>query len=114
MVKETTIEDLARMVEKGFGSTAKDIKGLDSRMDKFDSRMDKFDSRMDKFDSRMDNLETKVDDGFKRMDERFGQVNARLDMIEGDIKTFVTKDEFEDLMGRVKYLELKLGVESGK
>ena len=100
MVKETTIEDLARMVEKGFGSTAKDIKGLDSRMDKFDSRMD--------------NLETKVDDGFKRMDERFGQVNARLDMIEGDIKTFVTKDEFEDLMGRVKYLELKLGVESGK
>lgn len=36
--------------------------------------------------------------------------------IEKDIKelNFVTRDEFEDLMSRLKYIEEKLGIKSGK
>lgn len=60
-------------------------------------------------------LETQMNEGFKRMDGRFLNVNARLDTIEKDIQNnLVFRDEFEDLTARVKYLERKLGVESGK
>ena len=57
----------------------------------------------------MDVLEKKVDDGFSH-------VEAGLDAINKNIKEldFVTKDEFEDLMTRVKYIEAKLGIKSGK
>lgn len=45
-------------------------------------------------------------------------MNARLSTIEHDVadikRDIVSRNEFEDLMGRVKYLELKLGIESGK
>lgn len=97
--KKITIDDLAIMVQKGFDETNEKLGG----------RIDKFNGRMDKLDGRMDTLEKKVDDGFLR-------VEARLDAIDKDIKEldFVTRDEFEDLMTRVKYLEAKLGIKSGK
>lgn len=61
---------------------------------------------------------TRTEESFRIIDNRFNQVNARLDNIERDIseirKHFVYRDEFEDLMARVKYLETKLGIESGK
>ena len=97
--KKNTIDDLAIMVQKGFDETNEKLGG----------RMDKLDGRMDKLDGRMDVLEKKVDDGFSR-------VEAGLDAINKNIKEldFVTKDEFEDLMTRVKYIEAKLGIKSGK
>jgi len=97
--KKITIDDLAIMVQKGFDETNEKLGG----------RMDKLDGRMDKLDGRMDVLEKKVDDGFSH-------VEAGLDAINKNIKEldFVTKDEFEDLMTRVKYIEAKLGIKSGK
>src|SRR3989344_4865177 len=97
--KKITIDDLAIMVQKGFDETNEKLGG----------RMDKLDGRMDKLDGRMDVLEKKVDDGFSR-------VEAGLDAINKNIKEldFVTKDGFEDLMTRVKYIEAKLGIKSGK
>lgn len=48
----------------------------------------------------------------------FINVNARLDTIERDTseirKHFFYRDEFENLQARVKYLEKKLGIISGK
>ncbi|MDP3935000.1 MAG: hypothetical protein Q8Q46_02185 [Candidatus Giovannonibacteria bacterium] len=45
-------------------------------------------------------------------------INATLGVMATDVadikKHFVYRNEFEDLIARVKYLELKLGVESGK
>jgi len=104
--KKITIDDLAIMVQKGFDETNEKLGG---RMDKLDGRMDKLDGRMDKLDGRMDVLEKKVDDGFSH-------VEAGLDAINKNIKEldFVTKDEFEELMTRVKYIEAKLGIKSGK
>ena len=52
------------------------------------------------------------------LDVKLIQVNSRLFNIEKDIadirKHFVYRDEFDDLIARVKYLEKKLGIESGK
>ncbi|OGF63412.1 hypothetical protein A2662_04710 [Candidatus Giovannonibacteria bacterium RIFCSPHIGHO2_01_FULL_45_33] len=92
MPKEITNDELAAMIKRGFDDAASksDIKRLDERIAI---------------------LETKTEDGFRH-------VNARLSTIEGDIsdirKHFVYRDEFEDLMARVKYLETKLSIESGK
>lgn len=93
MVKEkTTIDDLAAMIKKGFDNTAQ---------------------RTD-VDKRFDGINKEMQAGFKRVDERFSQVNARLDMIEKDIKGFVTQEEFDDVLGRISYMEGKLGIVSGK
>ncbi len=78
-------ENLARMIKNGFDETAKKVD---------------------------------VDKRFEQVDNRLDHIDARLSNIEQDIaeikKHFVYRYEFEDLMARVKYLEQKLGVESGK
>lgn len=92
MDKETKQEfdNLGRMIKLGF---------------------DEVDKKFEQVDKRFERLEDRTERGF-------ANVNARLDIIEKDIaeirRRFVYRDEFEDLMGRVKYLETKLGVESGK
>jgi len=83
--KETTIEDLSVMIAKGFEDTA-----TKSDIKRLDERISRLDHRM----------------------------NERLIVIERDIAEirshFVYRDEFEDLAERMKYIELKLGIESGK
>jgi len=64
--------------------------------------------------AKVDERFAKVDERFAKVDERFMEVNARLGLIEKDIKTLVTKEEFDDLFYRVSYIEQKLGIESGK
>lgn len=92
MDKETKQEfdNLGRMIKVGFDDTNK----------------------------RIDDFKVEVNERFERVDEHFSNVNARLDTIEKDISyiknNFVYRQEFEDLLARVKYLETKLGIESGK
>lgn len=76
------------MIVKGFENTATkdDVKQLENRIDGLDQRMD-------------------------HMDARMGRMEADLNEIRSHI---VYRHEFEDLMVRVKYLEQKLGIESGK
>ena len=92
--KKITTEDLARMVNEGFEklATKDNIKELKSKMATKD-----------------DIKELKSE-----MHKEFGEVRLQLSGIENQIKDFVERDEFEDLMSRVKVLELKLGIESGK
>ncbi len=79
-----------------------------------------------------DDLAIIINAGFSDVDKRFEQVDKRLDRLEINArevnnrlsnisreimeihKHIVYRDEFDDLMDRVKYLELKLGIESGK
>ena len=83
--KQVTLDDLAGMVKSGFDETAKKVD---------------------------------VDRRFEQVDKRFERIEERLIYIERDIadikKHIVYRDEFEDLMSRVKYLEIKAGIESGK
>jgi hypothetical protein len=87
----TTINDLARMINEGFKSTAskEDLNALEGRLT----------TRMDGIDTRLDHL-----------DARVGRIEADIHELRGEI---VYRHEFEDVLARVKYLEKKLGIESG-
>lgn len=86
---------LAAMVGRGFEETAK--KG------DFDSLR-----------GDVNSLRVELREFKQETQGNFDHVHARLGMIERDVKDVVHKDEFEDLMARVKYLEKKMGIESGK
>ena len=92
MSEKITNEELARMIARGFEETAskKDIVQL---REELKGDIQQLDSRMDHLDARM------------------GRMEADLHEVKENI---VYKYEFEDFEGRVKYLESKLGIESGK
>jgi len=90
MAGKITLNDLAMMVKGGFDEAQKDRGKIREEM------------KEEFFQVRQE------------MKDGFLNVNARLDMLEKDIKEFVTHDEFEDLIARVKYIETKLGIASGK
>ncbi len=85
---KVTNEELARMIAKGF----------------------------DHVDERLNQTATKNDIGvlsgrLDHLDARVGRIEADIHEMRGNI---VFRQEFEDLMGRVKYLETKMKIESGK
>ncbi|KKT29251.1 hypothetical protein A3G55_02710 [Candidatus Giovannonibacteria bacterium RIFCSPLOWO2_12_FULL_44_25] len=88
MPKEITNDELARMIAKGFDDMGNRFKETASKTD-------------------TEHLKLRVD-----------HIDATLSVMSRDVadikKHFVYRDEFEDLMARVKYLETKLDVESGK
>ena len=97
MKRTVTTDDLAAMINTGFNAVDKRFGDMEIGIEK----------RFDGVDRRLDRLETDMQ-----------EVHGRLSSIGREImeihKHVVYRDEFDDLMGRVKYLELKLGVESGK
>ncbi|MBI4837187.1 MAG: hypothetical protein HY813_02145 [Candidatus Portnoybacteria bacterium] len=94
--KNTTIEDLAIMVKKGFD-------GVDKKFDGVDKKFDGVDKKFDEAQKDRDGIRREMREGFTR-------VNARLDVIEGDIKDFIGRDEFEDVLARLKLVEKTLGL----
>jgi len=94
-IKKITLETLAAMVSAGFSH-------VDERFDETVTKED------------LDAFRQETEERFDKVDARFVHINARLDTIERDVKDIIHREEFEDLMARVKYLEKKLGVESGK
>ena len=87
-------DNLGRMVKSGFDETNKKIDDLDRATDE-----------------RLLEMQSEMRHGFNRVDARLGSIERDIAELR---KHFVYRDEFEDLMGRVKYLEQKLGIESGK
>ncbi len=93
MTEKMTIEQLAEMVKRGFDTTAtkEDLKQFATKED------------LQKFR--------------EETNARIDHVDARLGRIEADIselqKGVVYRHEFEDVLGRIKYIERKLGIESG-
>lgn len=100
--KEITLDDLALMIGKGFNET-------NERIDKLGGRVGGLESGMDKLENKVGNLETKVDDGFLRVNARFDTIEMRIQDLD-----VISRIEFDDLMERVKFIELKLGIVSGK
>ncbi|MBI2122229.1 MAG: hypothetical protein HYT98_03835 [Candidatus Sungbacteria bacterium] len=90
---KVTIDKLAEMVSVGFNDVKGDIKQVNGRLDSMDGRLDSIDGRLDHMDARLGRLEADVHE-----------------MAEN----IVYRHEFEDLSGRVKYLEKRMGIESGK
>jgi tetrahydromethanopterin S-methyltransferase subunit G len=87
----TTIEDLAAFIQNTMASK-EDIHAVNTRLDGIDSRLDGIDSRLDHLDARV------------------GRIEADVHALRDEI---VHRHEFEDVPGRVKYIEKKLGIESG-
>jgi tetrahydromethanopterin S-methyltransferase subunit G len=85
--KNMTIETLAEMINEGFKTTAskEDIKEVTTRLDGIDSRLDTLDARL-------------------------GRIEADVHALRDEM---VHRREFEDVLDRVKYIEKKLGIESG-
>ena len=80
----TTIDDLARMINEGFKSTATkdDVKGVEERLT-----------------TRLDHL-----------DARVGRIEADVHALRDEMGH---RQEFHDVLDRVTYIEKKLGIESG-
>ncbi len=92
-MEKVSNEELARMINAGFEHVTKDITGIKSDVGELKSDMNIVKSELSHMNARLSTLESDVAD-------------IKRDMVQ--------RNEFEDLMGRVKYLELKLGIESGK
>jgi hypothetical protein len=86
-----TIEDLAHMINEGFKTTAskEDIVEVRQEMQAMEGRLT----------TRLDNL-----------DERVGRIEADVHGLRDEM---VHKQEFQDALDRIKYIEKKLGIESG-
>lgn len=93
MAGKITIEKLAVMVKEGFDETSERFNQIDERF-------------------------VRVGERFDQIDEKFNHIDARLGNMEKDISEiknrFVYRIEFDDLAARVKYLESKLKIQSGK
>jgi hypothetical protein len=87
----TTIDDLARMINEGFKTTATkdDVTTLRSEMN-------------EKFDMVNSHLNT--------LDARVGRIEADVHALRDEM---VHRQEFQDVLDRVTYIEKKLGIESG-
>jgi len=100
MKKDTTNEELARMIAKGFENV--------------DRQFGNVDKQFENIDKKFENVDRQFKSTREEMNQRFSRIDARLSTIERDIRDLVRRDEFEDLMARVKFVEVKLGINSGK
>jgi archaellum component FlaC len=83
--KPTTIDDLARMINAGFNDVTNDIGEVKQDMAEVKQRLDTLDARV-------------------------GRIEADVHALRDEM---VHRREFEDVLDRVKYIEKKLGIESG-
>jgi hypothetical protein len=85
-----TIEDLAALIVKTMASK-EDIQGLASKED--------------------------IQEWRTEMNERLDHLDARVGRIEADVHglrdEMIHRQEFQDALDRIKYIEKKLGIESG-
>ncbi|MCC6323747.1 hypothetical protein IT400_03070 [Candidatus Nomurabacteria bacterium] len=105
---DTSIENLAIIVAKGFSS-------VDDRFDVVDKRFDRLETRMDTMDSRMGILETRVghiEQTVMSLDSKLEEVNKSLVKIEESTGPLLTgyrimQSEIRELVSRVTKLEQK-------
>jgi hypothetical protein len=90
MDNPTTIDDLARMINEGFKTTATKDDGTALRSEMHE-----------KFDVVNSHLNT--------LDARVGRIEADVHMLRDEM---VHRQEFQDVLDRVTYIEKKLGIES--
>ena len=125
-----TIDDLAVMMKAGFDMQEKKMKaGFKEQEKRTDDKIDDLaimvKKGFDEVSQKVDTLEDKMNKKFDEVDKRLVVVhgkldhtNARIDYLTRDVKEIknqmTPKIEIEDLSERVKYIEEKIGIESGK
>ena len=86
-----TIEGLAAMIQRNMASK-EDVQELATKVDSIDAKVEHLGVQVDNLDARVARIQMDIHE------------------LRGEI---VYRHEFEDVLGRVKYLEKKLGIESG-
>lgn len=88
------------MIKRGFDVTAskEDIERLEDQMTRLEEQMATKED-VQKLEARLDHL-----------DARAGRIEADIHELQEGV---VYRHEFEDALGRIKYIERKLGIESG-
>lgn len=92
-MEQVTNEELARIINKGFDGMQSQFNGMQSQFTAVNERLNNVDDRLDNIDARLGRLENDVKE------------------LRGEI---VYRHEFEDALARIKLLEKKAGIESGK
>jgi hypothetical protein len=99
-----TIEDLAILMKQTMASK-EDMKGLASKED------------VQGVQAEVTGLREEMNQMEGRLTIRLDHLDARVGRIEADVHTLrdemVHRQEFQDALDRIKYIEKKLGIESG-
>lgn len=116
MIKKMTIDDLALMIRNTM-ATKEDAQELKEQMaTKVDLQQleERMVTNIQQLEGRM---ATNIQAFREESNARFDHLDARVGRIEADIHELqegvVYRHEFEDALGRIKYIERKLGIESG-
>jgi len=112
-----TLDKLALAVASGFESIDRRFEGVDQRFESIDRRFESIDRRFESIDQhfieiKSDIVQIKAD--ARDTDDRVRKIEKSVFSMEGKLEDkIVSSLEFEDLRGRVKYLERRMGIESG-
>lgn len=110
----TAIDKLAILVVNGFQKIEARLDNIETRLNSIETRLDNIEARLNSVETRLNNVEIKLND----VENRLEYVEASLSELRKDVKEMKDRSvdplEFEDLTHRVKYLEEKMGIESGK
>jgi hypothetical protein len=91
----TTIEGLAELIYETMANK-EDVEGVRGDIKALEDRVN---TRFDSVESRLDNL-----------DARVGRIEADVHGLRDEM---IHRQEFQDALDRIKYIEKKLGIESG-
>ena len=92
-----TIEDLAALIMETMASK-EDLQGLATKHDIQELRTE--------MNQKFDSVETRLD----HLDARVGRIEADVHALRDEM---VHRQEFQDALDRITYIEKKLGIESG-
>lgn len=118
-----TLDKLAGMMQRGFvhleEKLTQKIDGVEARLDKeIEGGADRLDRKIDgvadRIDRKIDSLQTETRQGFSEVRQELSSLNKRVGSIEDKIDNIAEHQEFQDLSARVKYIEGKMGIVSGK
>lgn len=96
-----TMDDTQKMLRVIINGQSSFRQELLSRLDKVEKRLD---GRMDSLESKIDGLDGKIDGVEGRLTKRLDKIGNQLAYLEDDTPT---KEEFDNLVGRVGNLEQK-------
>lgn len=102
MKKEIKIDDLARMVQKGFTEMNDNFGVLETKVGGLETKVVGLGKKVGELKEQVGNIENKVN-----------QIDRRLFSIEEDIADIKIK-QYGDLLKRVSFIERKMGIASGR
>lgn len=119
MIEKITIDNLAEMVKRGFDATAtkEDVQQIATGLGQVATGLGQVTTDLEQVTTDLEKVATDLQTFRGETNARLDHLDARVGRIEADIHDLqegvVYRHEFEDVLGRIKYIERKLGIESG-